>query len=492
MMTLRSLLLCVSVGFQAACNVPAGSYEGESSFGEHEFAIDELDPGEKTQGRELHGMPSQLGVERVSFSGAVMGTQPLSNLRLEEGGLVAERQLFISGTTPSLTACAATTTGQTRSCGFVSKGAGSCEPGTAVTLGGGACGTGACTGDAMLRVCSGTEPCEYGSGTMLASGDDACSTLCPQVIFTCPSTGTYNVLAGPYNTSQSWAISIAPSSGLLGWETLRGSGLVGARLNGFTAANAGVPVYLTDIVSSTTQDTPEKPYVFETTPGTFLYRLQSRASGVLTDICAPSSTTPNTTAFAIPVSGLYGANGARTESSTDFTFSCDSGVISKCYRWGYQPWRNGDTWQSHLAHLSCTRMARADYCGDGTPHTVNGTIILPWDALNPQVLAHPTGSVNPLLEFEAGWSTKGAECLSHWRWASQQAPSCAQLTPPIPGPNGSIVNRCTGPGDKQLPDGGPCASLCDSEGEALTVFGSRMYNKSFRNGTDGGVPDAGP
>jgi hypothetical protein len=484
MKTLRSWLLCVGVGLLAACNVPAEFYEEGASLATQEFA-GELEPGEKSQGRELHGMPSQTDVVRVSFSGAVLGTQPLYNLRLEKGELVAEVPLYPSGTTPSLAACPAITQGQARSCGFVSKGAGSCVPGAVVTLGGGACGTGACTGDAVLRVCSGVQPCEYGSATMIAAGDNACGTTCPQVSFTCPATGTYNVLAGPYNTSQGWSISLAPSSGLLGWDTLRGNRLQGARLNGFTSANASVPLFLERIASAAALDAPSQPYVSDSSVDTWLYKLQYRSpvTGTMEDLCAPTATTPNTTAFALPVSGLYTSTGARQESTTDFTFSCDSGVISKCYRWGYQPWRNGDTVQSHNAHWACTRMARADYCGDGKPHTVNGTVVLPWDALNPQVIAHPAVVINPDLEFEAGWSTQGARCLSHWRWASLTAPSCQTLTPPIPGPDGTIRNRCA-PGQRVLPDGSPCANLCDSESEALQVFGSRMYNRSFRNGTD--------
>jgi len=484
MKTLRSLLLCVGAGLLVACNVPVGPEEEGLALGQSEFAVDEeLEPGSKTQGRQLHGMSSQMDVVRVSFSGALLGTQPLHNLRLEKGELVAELPLSTSGSTPSLVACSATATGQARSCGFVSKGAGSCQPGTSVTLGGGACGTGACTGDALLRVCSGTQPCEYGSATMLVTGDDACSTLCPQVSFTCPATGTYNVLAGAYNTSHSWSITVEPSSGLMGWRTLRGADLQGAKLQAFTSSNVNVPVFLNTIVSATTLDQSTGPYVSNSSADTWLYKLQyaSGMAGTMVDVCGSSSTAANTTPYAIPVSGLYTSTGARQESTTDFTFSCDSGVISKCYRWGYQPWRNGDTLTSHNAHWTCTRMARADYCGDGTPHTVNGTIVLPWDALNPQVIAHPNSPINPDLKFEAGWSTSGARCVSHWRWASMGAPSCQKLTPPITDTDGTILNRCN-PGERVMPDGSPCANLCDDANEALQVFGSRMYNRSFENG----------
>jgi hypothetical protein len=425
----------------------------------------------------MHG----TDLDRTSFTGASMGTQPLSNLRLEKGGLVAERQLFISGTTPSFTACSSTTTGQARSCGFVSKGAGSCEPGTAVTLGGGACGTGTCSGDAMLRVCSGTQPCEYGSAGMLVSGDDACSTLCPQVAFTCPAAGKYNVMAGPYNTSQSWSVSVVPSSGLLGYETLRGAQLVGAKLQG---QKGGSPVTLivVDVINASTVPISEAPGTWDPSGDTWLYRLQARSpvGGTLQEVCG----TTNSTQYAVPVSGLFGeTDGMRTESSTEFTFSCDTGVVSKCYRWGYQPWKDApNETRMRNGHWACTRMARADYCGNGQSKTLPGTLIVPWDNLNPQVIQAvppPPGSPAEDMEFEAGWWIGGAKCLSHWRWQQQQV-SCLQLTPPIYDGIGNITNRCS-PGSKQTPTGQPCASICDSPEEAQGVFWVRQFNKSFTN-----------
>lgn len=54
----------------------------------------------------------------------------------------------------------------------------------------------------------------------------------------------------------------------------------------------------------------------------------------------------------------------------DATFSCRAGVIAKCVFWGYAPWSAGAE-----LHQMCTRMARADYCGDGVSHTENGTLI---------------------------------------------------------------------------------------------------------------------
>ena len=54
-------------------------------------------------------------------------------------------------------------------------------------------------------------------------------------------------------------------------------------------------------------------------------------------------------------------------------------------------------------HQACTRMLRADYCGDGTPHTVDGTLINIYDGIGIQ---RDTDD----WAFEAEWTTTGARC----------------------------------------------------------------------------------
>ena len=120
---------------------------------------------------------------------------------------------------------------------------------------------------------------------------------------------------------------------------------------------------------------------------------------------------------AIPLDATWDARGAREESSTHFTFGCTTGVIAKCYRWGYRPWLTGYDEDMAVMHQTCTRMARADYCGDGTPHTVDGTRINSWDNLSPAPIQTRAGILQSLgMLFEAGWGPDGAVCLSHTRW----------------------------------------------------------------------------
>ena len=72
----------------------------------------------------------------------------------------------------------------------------------------------------------------------------------------------------------------------------------------------------------------------------------------------------------------------------------------------------GNCTQVNLAdhHQACTRMARADYCGDGVPHTLNNTPIDVYDRLVPYI--QTLASVgNKEWKVEAEWGPNGALCL---------------------------------------------------------------------------------
>jgi hypothetical protein len=62
---------------------------------------------------------------------------------------------------------------------------------------------------------------------------------------------------------------------------------------------------------------------------------------------------------------------------------------------------------------SCTRMVTADYCGDGTPHTITGRPIEVYDYFNPTVndlSANPTATY-----FESEWTPDGANSVGTCR-----------------------------------------------------------------------------
>jgi len=71
-------------------------------------------------------------------------------------------------------------------------------------------------------------------------------------------------------------------------------------------------------------------------------------------------------------------------------------------RSGYKPWKvvNGQSLWAY--HQACTRMMRADYCGDGRPHTREGTPIYIDDRLihNPQEKDQEPPDPRMTFEFE--------------------------------------------------------------------------------------------
>jgi hypothetical protein len=84
---------------------------------------------------------------------------------------------------------------------------------------------------------------------------------------------------------------------------------------------------------------------------------------------------------ALAVQGVWARSGARHEVPGKFTFACENGAIAKCIDWGYKPWEAKDGHSLEELHQACTRMARADYCGDGRSRTREDTPIDVYDGL---------------------------------------------------------------------------------------------------------------
>lgn len=120
-----------------------------------------------------------------------------------------------------LAACATATEGVDRDCGWTEGGDFTCTAGSTVRVGCSArCGLGSCTGDSMIRVCEGTEPCDS-RGVIDRNDDSGCGGLtcmsgggecCSQVSFTCPASGAYNVLWAPFRSAQvaTCTVAVAP------------------------------------------------------------------------------------------------------------------------------------------------------------------------------------------------------------------------------------------------------------------------------------------
>jgi hypothetical protein len=90
------------------------------------------------------------------------------------------------------------------------------------------------------------------------------------------------------------------------------------------------------------------------------------------------------------------------DESGHVSFACTSGAIGKCIRWGYPPGAAAGL------HQACVRMVRADYGGDGTSHTRDGTLIGFCD----RVGIHPCHRPH---DIEAAWFAGGAVCVAYPR-----------------------------------------------------------------------------
>jgi hypothetical protein len=491
MKKLPALLLCLGAWLMAACDVPENAEEATAdglTTAKSELASTQ---GAMLQGAMLQGAMLQGAMlQGAQFQSITLSGSALLDAKVEKGGLVAERLLKISGTTPSLQACAVPTSGDDRTCGFVSMGVGSCTPGQVLDVGGGGCGLGAAQGDTVMRVCAGTAPCEHISRSILGSGESACFGVNPKVQITCPSSGLYNVMAGAQVSGDAWRMSVEASAGQFpAREVLSGTQLAGVQLTGSTVptpnqAAQSVQLRVAQVVNANSLQA-EGGGTWDASGHTFLYRVEYYTPATATTpaswrpLCSDTLSGRN---WAVPITGVFDHTGARDESNPNaFTLGCERGVIAKCYRWGYKPWPNlPNSAQMEDAHWACTRMARADYCGDGTAHTVDGTLINLWDNFPSPIQLHgvtPTG-----MDFEAGWNTQGAVCLSHDRWKHLSPGLCpGKLYAPgyvLPGGEGV---ECA-PGEHQSDPYKKCASVCESDYGAYVFDSSvRLFNESHLN-----------
>ncbi|CAM3071910.1 hypothetical protein G4177_06675 [Corallococcus sp. ZKHCc1 1396] len=477
----RLLPACLSVWFLVACDMssPEGSLEAPVLVTQ-DFA--DGNDGSHSQGKQLHG--TSLG--SVAFANATLlrnGERRGVTLRLERGELVANLALSVQGTTASLQDCASPDqTGPERSCGLTVLGQGTCTPGARFTLSSGALcqgrQPGACQGAPVMRVCSGERPCEPHDNNFLVTGTPSCtSALCPTANVQCPASGVYTVLAGAYTPGTPWSLTLEASRGEFPTthQELRGDGLVGLKMRSHDGAHM---LEVTSAVNAEDVLIQESPGTWDPSGYTALYRVKSVGAQPLPNICNANPNPGGAEALVVPVRGLYDDFGNRTESTTAFTLACDHAVIAKCYRWGYKPWLDGaQAGPTTEAHWSCTRMARADYCGAGMSYTKDGTPIRLWDGMTPPINPPPANPIPQMsMWFEAGWKTDGAACLSHWRWRTLEASTCINLSWPKYDANGNVINDCKVVGNIE-----GCAAICDTAEEARHLYGAKVFNESEAN-----------
>jgi hypothetical protein len=202
---------------------------------------------------------------------------------------------------------------------------------------------------------------------------------------------------------------------------VEGLDFIGAEMTlGLNAMVDGEPMYeevilrINDIEQSAEQD------------DVYLYDLTYRAknSDQWLPYCGDNG------AKAIPLSSYWDVEtGDRIDNEKVVTFACTNAVLAKCALWGYRPWATKTqctgkgkkkkcvevSLRDH--HQACTRMARADFCGDGTPYTVDGTAIDVYDNLNIQTQFTD-------WPVEAEWTPEGASCVNFVRHPELGYPEC--------------------------------------------------------------------
>jgi hypothetical protein len=166
-----------------------------------------------------------------------------------------------------------------------------------------------------------------------------------------------------------------------------------------------------------------------------LYALSARAeNGGWVPICDPDREGARE---GFPVPGRWDAGGRYQADVSHFALTCTSGAQAKCVRFGYKPWKQAPDGAA-LAPLyeACVHMVRADYCGDGTPTTRDGTEI---DIYDRHGVQQPASA--PEFRFEAGWAPTGAVCVAHTR--IPQNVTLEQLRQSCPRLAAALGERCT-------------------------------------------------
>lgn len=247
--------------------------------------------------------------------------------------------------------------------------------------------------------------------------------------------GSTQLVSQSHQLSQS-----APAKAQL---TLKGEAIAGTTLT--TLDEQGRPLSLHIREVEIDPDDPDQEI--------YLYTLfYQNAASQWQNLCQPDRFG---VAKAIPLAGQWDKTGAHLDNG-QITFACTNSVQAKCVRLGYKPWKTVNGQSLRQYHQACTRMLRADYCGNGVAHTREGTPIDVYDRLNIQ---QPTADSG--MSFEAAWSPEGAVWLSRTRYPN----TIAQLQQDCPEKLQAILH----PGSQPIP-----ATNSDSHRPNALIF-----NRSF-------------
>jgi ADYC domain/Pentapeptide repeats (8 copies) len=181
------------------------------------------------------------------------------------------------------------------------------------------------------------------------------------------------------------------SSGSVSTSPLTGTTIVGSKWTA-TASNSQ-PVNLR--IDSALQGT-------DTNADLWFYAISYQTTAGWSPLCGLDAA--GAPIRALSVAGVWKQTGTDkafyANPSTQFTLACRGTSVAKCVELGYKPFKGRD---AHLA--SCVRLLRGDYCGNGTPYTVTGTLLNLYDTIGLQ-------SDNEAWPAEAEWTPTGARCIN--------------------------------------------------------------------------------
>jgi len=168
------------------------------------------------------------------------------------------------------------------------------------------------------------------------------------------------------------------------------------------------------------------------------YTLSARQPGVTTwESACKDGQGQAVTAIPIPDATWNEATGARIERPGAVVFACRNAALGKCVSWGYRPWAaasnrcksDGSQCQTvdmRDAHQACTRMVRADFCGNGQTWTLNGTPLDIFDRFQTRIQDHVSD-----WGLEAAWTPNGAACVARYRQEGLGVPTCNGQAPAV-------------------------------------------------------------
>jgi hypothetical protein len=220
-----------------------------------------------------------------------------------------------------------------------------------------------------------------------------------------------NAITLPPNGTSLNGITLPPNG-----VSLNGINATGLSANGapISISGSGAPLTGSEIVGSTwtgllSDGTSLTIRIDQAVQGTgpnadvWSYAMSRSAGGGWQPLCLDHSGNP---ALVDSVSGTWNVGrgvpggGSYDPSNSQFTLACRGSSIAKCVELGYKPWSG---FAPELA--SCVRALRADYCGDGTPYTVDGTLVNLFDDAGVR-----TDAIDWVPEAE--WTPDGARCVS--------------------------------------------------------------------------------